>query len=72
VNAPSERVRRVGAIVLAAGSSSRLGRAKQLVVHEGRTLLERTITAALGVGTDLVVVVLGARFRRFGSGCGLS
>lgn len=47
-------------MVLAAGASSRLGRAKQLVVHEGHTLLERTIVAALGAGADPVVVVLGA------------
>lgn len=48
-------------MVLAAGDSSRLGCAKQLVVHEGRTLLERTIAAALGAGAGHVVVVLGAR-----------
>jgi molybdenum cofactor cytidylyltransferase len=48
-------------VVLAAGDSSRLGRAKQLVVHEGCTLLERTIAAAIGAGADPVMVVLGAR-----------
>jgi molybdenum cofactor cytidylyltransferase len=59
VNAPFERCR-VGAVVLAAGASSRLGRAKQLVVHEGHTLLERTIVAAVAAAADPVVVVLGA------------
>ncbi|HUG10106.1 MAG TPA: NTP transferase domain-containing protein, partial [Opitutaceae bacterium] len=51
---------RVGAVVLAAGGSRRLGRAKQLVTHNGRTLLARTIAAACDAGIDTIVVVLGA------------
>ena len=50
----------VGAVVLAAGSSSRLGRPKQLVVHEGIPLVARAARAALAAGADPVVVVLGA------------
>jgi len=46
--------------VLAAGGSLRLDRPKQLVRHQGRTLLERTISAAVGAGADPIVVVLGA------------
>lgn len=60
MNTRSEHGRRNGAVVLAAGGSRRLGRAKQLVRHEERTLLERTITAAVESDADPVVVVLGA------------
>ncbi len=51
---------RVGAVVLAAGGSSRLGRPKQLLVHEGRTLVRRAAEAAVAAGCEPVVVVLGA------------
>jgi molybdenum cofactor cytidylyltransferase len=50
----------VGGVVLAAGGSSRLGRPKQLLLHEGRTLVRRAAEAAVGAGCEPVVVVLGA------------
>lgn len=50
----------IGAVVLAAGGSSRLGRPKQLVVHEGLPLVARAARAAVLAGADPVVVVLGA------------
>jgi CTP:molybdopterin cytidylyltransferase MocA len=50
----------IGAVVLAAGGSSRLGRPKQLVVHDGLPLVARAAHAALQAGADPVVVVLGA------------
>ncbi|MET0626155.1 MAG: nucleotidyltransferase family protein [Pyrinomonadaceae bacterium] len=50
----------VGAVVLAAGSSSRMGRPKQLLRFGGETLLRRAAHAALGAGCDPVVVVTGA------------
>jgi CTP:molybdopterin cytidylyltransferase MocA len=50
----------IGAVVLAAGGSSRLGHPKQLVVHEGLPLVVRAALAALKVGADPVVVVVGA------------
>ncbi|KAA6460959.1 nucleotidyltransferase family protein [Acidobacteria bacterium AB60] len=54
----------VPAIVLAAGASTRLGRAKQLVEYEGRTLLARAIRAAQEGGAERpAIVVLGAGFR---------
>jgi len=50
----------VGAVVLAAGSSSRMGAPKQLLRFGGQTLLRRAALAALGAGCRPVVVVTGA------------
>jgi molybdenum cofactor cytidylyltransferase len=46
-------------IVLAAGASTRLGKPKQLLLYEGRTLLRRTIDTALLTNAHSVHVVLG-------------
>lgn len=51
----------VSGIVLAAGSSSRLGQPKQLLDLEGRPLLQHAIDAVEGAGLFDVVVVLGHR-----------
>jgi molybdenum cofactor cytidylyltransferase len=48
-----------GAILLAAGSSSRLGMPKQNLLFQGRTLLERAVNHA-GESCDKVIVILGA------------
>lgn len=50
---------RVAAIVLAAGSSTRMGRNKLLLEIDGETLVRRVVRAACGAGLDRVVVVLG-------------
>ncbi|MDE0222864.1 MAG: nucleotidyltransferase family protein [Spirochaetaceae bacterium] len=49
----------VAGVVLAAGSSSRLGTPKQLLRYRGETLLHRTVRLALAAGLDPVHVVLG-------------
>lgn len=49
-----------GVVVLAAGSSSRLGRPKQLLRYQGVTLVGRAVQSAVASGADEVVVVLGA------------
>ena len=54
----------VGAVILAAGSSSRMGRPKQLLRFDGETLLRRAALAAKGAGCDPVVVVTGAHAGR--------
>ncbi|MCC6179907.1 MAG: NTP transferase domain-containing protein [Chloroflexi bacterium] len=51
---------RVGAVILAAGSSSRMGRPKLLLPFDGRTLVRRAADAALGSGARPVVLVTGA------------
>jgi len=49
----------ITAIVLAAGTSSRFGRTKQLVELEGKPLVQHVVDAAAAAGLDEVVVVLG-------------
>ena len=51
---------RVGAVVLAAGSSSRMGVPKQTLQFRGQSMLRRAALAALGAGCRPVVVVTGA------------
>ncbi|MEY3369015.1 MAG: hypothetical protein RI973_2170 [Bacteroidota bacterium] len=50
----------VAALVLAAGSSSRLGQPKQLIEVGGETLLERMVRTVRRAGCREVAVVLGA------------
>jgi molybdenum cofactor cytidylyltransferase len=48
---------RVAAIVLAAGSSSRMGRPKQLLELDGEPLVRRAARIAIAAGADEVVIV---------------
>jgi molybdenum cofactor cytidylyltransferase len=50
----------VGAIVLAAGASSRLGQPKQLLMYRGESLLERAIRLANEAGVAPVLTIVGA------------
>ena len=50
----------VGAVILAAGSSSRMGRPKQTLEFQGMSLLRRATLAALDARCRPVVVVTGA------------
>ena len=49
----------VGGIVLAAGTSTRMGTNKLLLELDGTTVLRRVVTRTLDAGLDPVVVVLG-------------
>jgi molybdenum cofactor cytidylyltransferase len=51
----------ISAVVLAAGSSSRLGRPKQLLDIGAKPVLRHVVDAALDAGLDEVLVVLGHR-----------
>lgn len=51
---------KTGVILLAAGSSSRLGRPKQLINYQGKTLLQHSIEAARHSAADVLIVVLGS------------
>jgi molybdenum cofactor cytidylyltransferase len=50
---------RCAAVILAAGASTRLGQAKQLIELSGESLLRRTARVALEAGCAPVVVVVG-------------
>jgi molybdenum cofactor cytidylyltransferase len=54
-----ERWRKVSAVVLAAGASTRFGSPKQLARVRGKVLLRHTLDALRPTGVDEVVVVLG-------------
>lgn len=51
---------KIGLILLAAGGSSRLGRAKQLVSYKGESLIRHAAQAALDAAFKPVIVVTGA------------
>lgn len=50
----------VGAVILAAGASSRMGRPKQTLKFQGKSLLRRAALAALSAKCRPVIVVTGA------------
>lgn len=56
-----DRAPHVAAVVLAAGASTRLGAAKQLVEFRGVPLVRRAAEAAIAADANPVIVVLGAR-----------
>jgi molybdenum cofactor cytidylyltransferase len=63
---------RIGAIILAAGASRRLGRAKQLVAYEGETLLARVVRLVREADLMRTVVVLGAEHEAIAATVDLS
>lgn len=54
------RAGKIGAVLLAAGESARMGRPKQLLAYQGKTLLRHAVETALSLPNAAVVVVLGA------------
>lgn len=52
-------MRNVGAVILAAGGSTRFGQPKQLLMFRGETLVRRAVVAATEAGCAPVVVVVG-------------
>ncbi|MGI9606876.1 MAG: nucleotidyltransferase family protein [Acidimicrobiales bacterium] len=55
----AEPVLRAAALVLAAGSSRRLGQPKQLLEFRGATLLDATIANVLGFGFEQTILTIG-------------
>ena len=58
---------KTGIIILAAGNSSRLGRPKQLLEYQGKTLLRTVINEAFETNCRPVIVVLGAKAKEIAS-----
>ncbi|MGV3685336.1 MAG: nucleotidyltransferase family protein [Daejeonella sp.] len=56
----SYNVKNYSVIILAAGRSSRLGQAKQLLAYKGKMLLQHAIDSARQVHPQQLIVVLGA------------
>jgi molybdenum cofactor cytidylyltransferase len=56
----SRSQRHVGAVILAAGGSTRMGYPKQLIEHEGEALVRRAAATALAAGAQPVLVIVGA------------
>lgn len=54
------------AFVLAGGQSTRMGAEKALVELDGRTLLERALTLARSVSSEIRIVGSKAKFARYG------
>ena len=61
---PAERSGAVAGVVLAAGSSTRMGRNKLFFELDGETLLRRVVRRAIGAGLDPVIVVVGHEAER--------
>jgi len=59
-----ERSGPVAGIVLAAGTSSRMGVNKMLLKLDGETILRRTVSRAVAAGLEPVLVVLGHEAER--------
>ncbi len=51
-------------LLLAAGASTRMGRPKQLLFYEGKTLIEHTTEKLLSLNTGPLLVVLGAHAEK--------
>lgn len=50
----------IAGVILAAGTSNRMGKSKQLLEYEGTPMVRRTAESALGSGLSPVIVVTGA------------
>ena len=61
---PAERSGAVAGVVLAAGSSTRMGRNKLFFELDGETLLRRVVRRAIDAGLDPVLVVVGHEAAR--------
>jgi CTP:molybdopterin cytidylyltransferase MocA len=61
-------MKRVAAIIAAAGSSSRLGQPKQLLMVEGEPMLQRAVRFAHEAAASPVFVVIGAHREQIESG----
>jgi molybdenum cofactor cytidylyltransferase len=61
----SPHSKRIGAVILAAGGSSRFGPPKQLIPFRGKSLVRRIIDAACEAGCSPIVVVIMSEDEKF-------
>jgi molybdenum cofactor cytidylyltransferase len=62
----SPHSKRIGAVILAAGGSSRLGQPKQLLPFRGKTLVRIVVDAACEAGCSPIVAVIGSDAEKIG------
>ncbi len=55
---------KIAAVILAAGGSSRMGMPKQLLVWQGKELINHSIDLAIESGLNPIIVVLGAYYSK--------
>jgi molybdenum cofactor cytidylyltransferase len=55
---------KIGIIILAASASTPMGKPKQLLLYQGRSLITNTINAALNSQCNPIVAVLGANAQK--------
>ncbi len=70
MNSEAPDGRKMTGIVLAAGSSSRMGRTKQLLPAGDKSLLERVVSACLAASLEEVILVLGHEADRIRASLG--
>ena len=56
----------ISAILLAAGESKRMGRPKQLLAWQGKTLLQHSLESLINSAADEIILVLGHEADRIG------
>jgi molybdenum cofactor cytidylyltransferase len=56
---PGHGVAMISAIVLAAGESKRMGRSKQILAWQGKTLLRHVLESLINSNADEIILVLG-------------
>ena len=61
---------KIGAVVLAAGRSSRLGQPKQLLIFRGQSLVRRAAEAAINAGCSPIAVVVGEKRKEIAAAVG--
>jgi molybdenum cofactor cytidylyltransferase len=57
-------------LVLAAGTASRFGEAKQLAEYQGESLVRRSLSLATGVTGQNTILIVGAQWQRIVEDCG--
>jgi molybdenum cofactor cytidylyltransferase len=57
----------IAAVILAAGSSTRMGTPKQLLLYQGQSLLRRITETAIAAGCQPIFVILGAYMEQIQS-----
>ncbi len=64
MSTPIQTVQQCGIVILAAGTSRRLGQPKQLLIYNGKNLLQHAVDTASESLVKNIVVVLGSEYEK--------